>query len=105
MSKPVTVEFYETPNGGKLIKDLLTNTIFAIVDLAPAKENMIIPTTVTWSGTDNFDVWSQFNKREPKDIDVIAMLDNISTTNQDAYQKVVAKYFIETIYAQVETEF
>lgn len=99
------IKAYETPNGGKLLHDPSTGSTFAIVDLAPALENYIFPTTVTWSGTDNFDVWTQFNQREPKDVDIIAMLSNIVSANTDKKQVVIAKYFIDALNAQDWTEF
>lgn len=99
------IKAYETPNGGKLLHDTVTKSTFAIVDLAPAKENYIFPTTVTWSGPDDFDVWTQFNQREPKDVDIIAMLSNIVTANPNKEQVVIAQYFTDVLNAQDWTEF
>lgn len=94
------IKAYETPNGGKLLHDTATHTTFAVVDLAPAKENFIFATTVTWSSTDDFDVWSQFNIRDAKDVDIIAMLENIITANPSKERAVLAKYLMNEINAQ-----
>lgn len=99
------IETYVTPNGVKLFRDTDTEAVFVVVDLAPALENYIIETSVTWSGTTTGNPYEFFEKREPKDGEFTAMLSNIINVNPNKQAKVVAKYLFDKINTQDWTEF
>lgn len=94
------IKTYETPNGVKLFRDTETEAVFIVVDLAPALENYIIETSVTWSGTTTGDPYEFFTEREPKDGDLCSMLSNIITVSPNKQSKVIAKYLLDNINTQ-----
>lgn len=94
------IKCYVTPNGVKLFRDTETNAIFIGLDLAPAIENTLIETSVTFSGTTTGDPYEFFTEREPKDGEFMAMLGNIINTNQDKKTITIAKYLFEKIDKQ-----